>query len=193
MPADKQLLVENKLKEIAEAKKVFSEENVLIRLKKQEGMMSNLKDDFAKKIHSEKGNWFENPTKFWARDILEPQKAVVEKENPGDNGYYVLIILAGVISFLTQFLSAKLMTPKGQKLNTMNKVMFGVIPITMIILAMSSNVVFTLYVIVNSLMTAIISTIITLITKKRNKLKPEEILLKRKNIEVVEYSRNYKR
>ena len=48
------------------------------------------------------------------------------------------------------------MTPKGQKLNTMNKVMFGVIPITMIILAMSSNVVFTLYVITNSLMTAII-------------------------------------
>ncbi len=80
LPADKQLLVENKLSEIAEAKKVFSEENVLIRLKKQEGMMSNLKDDFAKKIHSEKGSWFENPTKFWARDILEPQKAVVEKE-----------------------------------------------------------------------------------------------------------------
>ena len=85
------------------------------------------------------------------------------------------------------------MTPKGQKLNTMNKVMFGIIPITMVILALSSNVVFTLYVIVNSLMTAIISTIITLITKKRNQAKPEEILLKRKNVEVVEYSRNYKR
>jgi len=118
---------------------------------------------------------------------------VVEKENPGQNGYYILIILAGLISFLTQFLSAKLMTPKGQKLNTMNKVMFAVIPITMIILALTSNVVFTLYIIVNSLMTAIISTIITLITKRKNKNKPEEILLKRKNIEVVEYSRNYKR
>lgn len=118
---------------------------------------------------------------------------VIEKENPGYNGYYVLIILAGVISFLTQFLSAKLMTPKGQKLNTMNKVMFGVIPVTMVILAMSSNVVFTLYVITNSLMTAIISTIITLITNKRNKANPEEVVFKRKNIEVVEYSRNYKR
>lgn len=93
LPADKQLLVENKLNEIAKAKKVFNEENVLIRLKKQECIMSNLKDDFAKKIHSEKGSWFENPTKFWARDILEPQKAVVEKEGTeyisklfGDNG-----------------------------------------------------------------------------------------------------------
>ena len=118
---------------------------------------------------------------------------VVEKENPGQNGYYILIILAGVISFLTQFLSAKLMTPKGQKLNTMNKVMFGVIPVTMIILALTSNVVFTLYIIVNSLMTAIISTIISLFTRNKNKNQPEEVVLKKKNIEVVEYSRNYKR
>ena len=118
---------------------------------------------------------------------------VVEKENTGQNGYYILIILAGVISFLTQYLSAKLMTPKGQKLNTMNKVMFVVIPITMVILALTSNVVFTLYVIVNSLMTAIISTIISLIVKRKNKNQPEEVLLKKRNIEVVEYSRNYKR
>ena len=94
---------------------------------------------------------------------------VVEKENPGQNGYYILIILAGVISFLTQYLSAKLMTPKGQKLNTMNKVMFGVIPLTMVILALTSNVVFSLYIIVNSLMTAIISTIISLIVKRKTK------------------------
>lgn len=118
---------------------------------------------------------------------------VVEKENPGQNGYYILIVVAAVISFLTQFLSAKLMTPKGQKLNTMNKVMFAVIPITMVILALTSNVVFTLYIIVNSLMTAIISTILSLIIKRKNKNKPEEVLFKKKNVEVVEYSRNYKR
>ena len=85
------------------------------------------------------------------------------------------------------------MTPKGQKLNTMNKVMFGVIPVTMVILALTSNVVFTLYIIVNSLMTAIISTIISLITRMKNKNQPEEVILKKRNIEVVEYSRNYKR
>lgn len=118
---------------------------------------------------------------------------IVEKENPGQNGYYVLIILAVLISFLTQFLSAKLMTPKGQKLNMMNKIMFVVIPLTMFILALTSNVVFTLYIIVNSLMTAIISTILSIITKNKNKNAPEEVLLKKKNVEVVEYSRNYKR
>lgn len=119
---------------------------------------------------------------------------IVEEENPGQNGYYVLLILAGVISFLTQFLSAKLMTPKGQKLNTMNKVMFAVIPVTMIILANTSNVVFTLYIITNSVMSALISTLLFFITKaKKNGSNDQEVLLQKKNIQVVEYSRNYKK
>lgn len=118
---------------------------------------------------------------------------VAEDVNPGQNGYYVLIISAVAISFLTQFLSAKLMTPKGQKINMMNKIMFVVIPLTMFILALTSNVVFTLYIIVNSVMTAIISTILSIITKNKNKNNPEQVLLKKKNVEVVEYSRNYRK
>ena len=112
------------------------------------------------------------------------------------NGYFVLIILAAVVSFLTQFLSAKLLAPKGQKMNMTNIIMFIVVPVTMLILASTSNVIYTLYIIVNSLITAIISTIISLIMRKINKKyegKEEEILLKKRNIEVVEYSRNYKK
>ncbi|HIU06691.1 MAG TPA: membrane protein insertase YidC [Candidatus Onthoplasma faecigallinarum] len=109
------------------------------------------------------------------------------------NGYYVIIILAVLVSFLTQFLSAKLVS-KGQKMNMMNKIMMFVIPLTMLILALTSNVVFTLYVIVNSLMTAIISTILTLIIRAKNKnSKDGDVLLKKKNVEVVEYSRNYRK
>lgn len=80
LPADKQALVQKKLKEIAKIKEAFNEENVAIRLKKQENMMSGLKDDFAKRIYNEKDGWFKNKTSFWARDILEPQKTQVEKE-----------------------------------------------------------------------------------------------------------------
>ena len=115
----------------------------------------------------------------------------IDGEKTQVNGYYVLIILSAVISFLTQLLSAKLMTPKGQKLNMMNKVMMAVIPITMIILAMTSNVVFTLYIIVNSLMTALISTVLSLIMKPKSG-KDDDIVIQ-KNVEVVEYSRNYKK
>lgn len=117
----------------------------------------------------------------------------IQAEEGSQNGYYVLIILAAVVSFLTQFISAKITTPKGQKLNTMNKVMFAVLPISMIFFAMSSNAVFALYIIVNSLMSAIVSTTITLIMKNRDKGKTVEELLQPKKVEVVEYSRNYKK
>lgn len=113
----------------------------------------------------------------------------IDGEESKANGYYVLIVLAVAISFLTQWLSTKLTMPKGQKLNTMNKVMMGIIPLTMAILAFTSNVVFTLYVIVNSIMTAIITTILTFAMKPKNG-KEEDIILPKKNVEVVEYSRN---
>ncbi len=110
------------------------------------------------------------------------------------NGYYILIILAVVLSFLTQFISAKILQPKGQKLNTANKVMMAIIPISMLIFAMTSNVIFTLYIITNSVMSAIISTILSLIMRKRNsKLSNDDILKKARDIQVVEYSRNYKK
>ena len=114
----------------------------------------------------------------------------IDGEKQDANGYYILIILAVAISFLSQWLSQKLTMPKGQKLNTMNKVMMAMIPITMAILAFTSNVVFTLYVIVNSIMTAIITSVLTLTTKKKLNGKDEDIILPKKNVEVVEYSRN---
>lgn len=108
------------------------------------------------------------------------------------NGYYVLIILAVAVSFLTQFLSAKILAPKGQKLNTMNKVMMAVIPLSMIAFVLTSNVVFTLYIITNSIVSSVITTILTLIFRKKSS-KNNDIVIPKKNIEVVEYSRNYKK
>lgn len=119
---------------------------------------------------------------------------IVEGDKDVQNGYYILIILAGVISLLTQFLTQKLTAPKGQKLGTMNYVMFAIVPITMIILAATSNVVFTLYVVTNSIMTFIISAVLTIVMKLKNKGKDDtDIVLPKKNVEVVEYSRNYKK
>ncbi len=86
----------------------------------------------------------------------------------------------------------KLTMPKGQKMNMMNKIMLGVIPLTMLILAFTSNVVFTLYIIANSIMTAIISTVLHFAMKKKNG-KDDDIIIKPKSTQVVEYSRNYKK
>lgn len=114
----------------------------------------------------------------------------IDGEKTQPNGYYVLFYLAIAISFLTQWLTTKITMPKGQKLNTMNKVMMGIIPLTMAIFAASSNVVFTLYIIVNSVMTAIISAILAC-TMKSKPGKDGDVVLPKKNVQVVEYSRNY--
>ena len=114
----------------------------------------------------------------------------IDGEKTQPNGYFVLLILAVVISFLTQWLTTKMTMPKGQKLNTMNKVMMALIPLTMVILASSSNVVFTLYVIVNSVMSAIISAILACTMKPKTD-QSGDIILPKKNVEVVEYSRNH--
>lgn len=120
--------------------------------------------------------------------------AAIIKDEGSANGYYILLVLAVAVSFLTQFLSAKLLAPKGQKMNTMNKVMLVIIPLSMAMFASSSNVVFTLYIITNSIVSAAISTILSLIFKAKSKGGDDgKVLVKKKNVEVVEYSRNYKK
>ena len=146
---------------------------------------------------------FDGYVEYYSIDDTEKEAAkarydeiieICENENPGQNGYYILVVMSVVISFLAQFLLAKLNTPKGQKMNAMNLIMFIAIPLTMLTLVLNSNVVFALYTITNSIMTAILSTIMTLIFRRKNKDKPiEEIIAKKKNVEVVEYSRNYKK
>jgi len=118
----------------------------------------------------------------------------INGEEKDVNGYYILIVLAVAVSFGSQLLSSKLLTPKGQKLTTMNKVMMAIIPLSMVFFVLTSNAVFALYIITNSIMTSLISTIITLTMNKKDKGKTdEEIIFKNKKVEVVEYSRNYKK
>lgn len=117
----------------------------------------------------------------------------VEDGKAQPNGYYILLILAVAITFLTQWISTKITMPKGQKLGKANIIMMCIIPLTMAILASTSNVVFTLYIIVNSVMSAIISSILAFVMKPKSKDGNEDIVLPKKNIEVVEYSRNYKK
>ena len=117
----------------------------------------------------------------------------IDGEKADANGYYILIVLCVVISCLTQWLSMKLTMPKGQKMTTMNKVMLAIIPLTMLILAFSSNVVFTLYIIINAIMTAAISSVLALTMNRKKDDKDGDIVVQKKSSTVVEYSRNYKK
>ena len=115
-------------------------------------------------------------------------KDVIEDEREY-NGCYVLIILAGVITLLTQLLQTKIQEKKTGIKNPSSKTMMIIMPILMIIFASTSSALFTLYIITNSIVSAIISTTIDLCQPKDKN--GEQVVYKKGNTEVVEYSRNY--
>ena len=91
---------------------------------------------------------------------------------------------------MVQFLQTKLQEKKTGVKNPSTKMMLIIMPVFMIIFASTSSALFTLYIIANSIMSAIISTIIDLFMptgKDDNK----QVVYKKGNTEVVEYSRNY--
>lgn len=106
------------------------------------------------------------------------------------NGCYILIILAGLITFLSQWLQAKIQKRKGAPASPNSKIMYIIMPLFMIIFASSSSALFTLYIITSSVMSTLISIVADLLQGK-DKDDPAKVIYKKGNTEVVEYSRNY--
>lgn len=115
-------------------------------------------------------------------------KDIIHTEQ-GNNGCYVLIAFAGLITFLAQFLQTKLQEKKTGVKNPSAKTMLIIMPIFMVIFASTSSALFTLYIITNSIMSALISTTIDLCQPKDKG--DSQVVYKKGNTEVVEYSRNY--
>lgn len=106
------------------------------------------------------------------------------------NGCYILIILAGVITFLSQWLQARIQKKKaGANAMGGSKLMYIIMPLFMIIFASTSSALFTLYIITSSLMSSLISIVADLISGKDKD--DGAVVYKKGNTEVVEYSRNY--
>lgn len=80
IPMNKRSLFDAKLKEITQARQIFSEEELIKRFSKQEDLMKNLEGDLWKNIYNKKDGLMKNPTSFWALENLKPQKTTVEKE-----------------------------------------------------------------------------------------------------------------
>ena len=115
---------------------------------------------------------------------------MVETKNSSHNGYFVLIILAGVVTFLVQYLSQLSMKKANNTVaGSTNKIMMIIMPIVMLIFAANSNALFTIYIITNSIVSSIISKIIDTVLKSKDD--NDNNIKKVKSKTVVEYSRNY--
>lgn len=91
-----------------------------------------------------------------------------EKYSSTWNGYFILVILAGVVTYLSMWISQKQSTkkksPQNQNLNSPMAQMGGgmkfmkyILPILMVVFTISYSSAFALYIIVNSMMSLIIS------------------------------------
>lgn len=131
------------------------------------------------------GLTFENDTKkAEAKNIYNAVMGELEK-NQGVNGYFILAILAGVSTFLSQYLLTKKKKQKdnyytkqqqGQPMpqaQSTSKAMMVVLPIIMLVFTLSYNSIFALYIVVGQLFTMattpLISKLIEIADRKKEK------------------------
>ncbi|MGN1227193.1 MAG: membrane protein insertase YidC [Christensenellales bacterium] len=108
-------------------------------------------------------------------DYLKVMQPIIDKEK-GWNGYYILIVLAGVISYLSISITSggfKRNKDKSTDLNAepaakMNGVLKFILPVVMVIFTLCSNAVFALYVIANSLFALATTPIYNKILNRKN-------------------------
>ncbi|MCQ2555728.1 MAG: YidC/Oxa1 family membrane protein insertase [Clostridia bacterium] len=129
-------------------------------------------------------NSVEEDKKEIATDRYNAITSEIIKDEGSANGNFVLLVVTALVAFGSQFLTAKISAPKGQKINKMNWIMMAVLPLSMVLFAYNSNVVFTLYTIANSLMTAILSVIYSFIFKSRQKITPEQLMAENRPVDV---------
>ena len=136
--------------------------------------------------------------KATAKVEYETIEAIIysDETNAGWNGYFILVVLAGVVSFLAQYITTKSMKPKnGQNANdpsgASNKVMMLLMPVIMVVFAWTSTSIFSLYLITNSVMTIFTGLICNAILKDKDYTTPTKSQPRKTKVKVMEYSRNY--
>ena len=108
------------------------------------------------------------------------------------NGYFVLVVLAGIITFVSQMVLTKMNAPKAVKdkqstepdpTQSTNKVMAIMMPLIMVWFTWSSSAAFALYIIVNSLVgmltTVVCNAIFKAIEKRKQNKEAETLSYKR--------------
>jgi membrane protein insertase Oxa1/YidC/SpoIIIJ len=107
------------------------------------------------------------------------------------NGYYILTILAVVISFLSIWLSNKLMRDKNSPTpQKQSKTMYFVMPIIFGVFTFFYTSLFAVYIIVGQLVTMALTPLVTLIVKKW--IEHDNNKQNKKNVVEVDYRRKEK-
>lgn len=125
----------------------------------------------------------------YEEQIFDFVVADLNERDLGVNGYYILVILAVVTSFLSIFINNKLMKKDSGTQQPGGKAMYFIMPIILGIFTLMYTSLFAIYIIIGQIITMIFSPITNLIVKKwvdKSGKKQEE---KRKAVIDVDYRR----
>lgn len=111
--------------------------------------------------------------------------AKAQADNAGWNGMFILVVLAGLITYLSSAITQR-MSGNNQPGGGM-KIMKFLLPVLMVIFTVSYSAAFALYIVVNAIMSLIFSIIATKIFK--GGVQPQHIEVKTQKRPNVEYSR----
>lgn len=117
----------------------------------------------------------------YEENIFDYVVAGINERDVGVNGYYILVILAVITSFLSVWLSNKLMKNNSASAGQ-GKMMYFVMPIILGIFTLMYTSLFAIYIIVGQIVMIALTPLTNLIVKKWN----EASLKKKKDKDVVE-------
>ncbi len=121
-------------------------------------------------------------------EIFDYVVAGLNNRDLGVNGYYILVILAVLTSFLSIFINNKLMK-KGSTQQPGGKAMYFIIPIIMGIFTLMYTSLFAIYIIIGQLVMMIFSPFTNLIVKKWVDKSAQKQEKKRQEVIDVDYRR----
>lgn len=140
-----------------------------------------------KKIASNGGKYYsEYITNNIAESDYNTVASIIGTSSRKANGYYILAVLAGLVTFASQMIAdlhTKLRSKKANKLakatsqqNSMSlKIMKIIMPIVMVLFVITSSASFGIYILASNIVTIITGEIISLIVNKLTKKKQEEV------------------
>lgn len=120
--------------------------------------------------------------------IFDCVVAGINSKSLGKNGYYILTIITVVVSFLSMWLSNRLMRSKNQPNTQPNsKIMYFMMPIIFGLFTITYTSLFAIYIIVGQLVTILFTPFTTWVVKKW--VKVDEKKTKQKDVIEVDYRR----
>lgn len=142
--------------------------------------------DLKELAASSKNSNYSNYVNSINENLYSQVTSSVHKKVDRWNGYFVLAILAGVLSFLSQFITEKMSKPKNKQVNKLvensnptggtMKFMKILLPAMMVIFVLTSSSAFGLYIVSSSIISMGISALTTVIVNACYKKKETEVM-----------------